>query len=94
MEGWLYHQSSFYKKITEAYERDSGLPNLLLDNYFKECIENYQTSWRKVVCLATNHGIPIPTFSSALSYYDGYRLAQATSKSITGTKRLFWCTHL
>ena len=82
-------RAAFLQKITEAYERDPGLPNLLLDNYFKECIENYQTSWRKVVCLATNHGIPIPTFSSALSYYDGYRLARLPQNLLQAQRDYF-----
>ena len=82
-------RAAFLQKITEAYERDPGLPNLLLDNYFKECIENYQSSWRKVVCLATNHGIPIPTFSSALSYYDGYRLARLPQNLLQAQRDYF-----
>ena len=55
-------RAAFLQKITEAYERNPHLPNLLLDEYFSDCIEKYQSSWRKVVCHATNHGIPIPTF--------------------------------
>ncbi len=66
-------RAAFLQKITEAYERDPNLANLLLDSYFVDCIEKYQSNWRKIVCLATTNGIPIPTFSSALSYFDGYR---------------------
>ncbi|MBT3635429.1 MAG: NADP-dependent phosphogluconate dehydrogenase [Opitutae bacterium] len=66
-------RAAFLQKITEAYHRDPELPNLLLDDYFQTSIEKYQTSWRKVISLAVTHGVPIPTFSSALAYYDGYR---------------------
>ena len=66
-------RAAFLQKITEAYEKDSSLANLLLDSYFKESLEQYQTEWREVVSKAVMHGIPIPTFSSALSYYDSYR---------------------
>ena len=66
-------RAAFLQKITEAYHRDPELPNLLLDDYFRTSIEKYQSSWRKVVSLAVAHGVPIPTFSSALAYYDGYR---------------------
>lgn len=66
-------RAAFLQKITEAYQREPELSNLLLDRYFTECIEKYQANWRKVVSLAVAHGVPIPTFSSALSYYDGYR---------------------
>jgi 6-phosphogluconate dehydrogenase len=66
-------RAAFLQKITEAYQHDPDLSNLLLDDYFKNSIEKYQANWRKVVSLAVAHGIPIPTFSSALAYYDGYR---------------------
>lgn len=66
-------RAAFLQKITEAYERNPALPNLLVDSYFKESIEKYQANWRKVVSIAIKFGIPAPTFSSALSYYDGYR---------------------
>ena len=82
-------RAAFLQKITEAYEREPNLPNLLLDNYFKECIENYQANWRKVICHATNYGIPIPTFSSALSYYDGYRLARLPQNLLQAQRDYF-----
>ena len=66
-------RAAFLQKITEAYQHDPNLSNLLLDDYFKNSIEKYQANWRKVISLAVAHGIPIPTFSSALAYYDGYR---------------------
>ena len=66
-------RAAFLQKITEAYDKDPNLANLLLDDYFKECLDIYQTSWRKVINLAIESGIPVPTFSSAIAYYDGYR---------------------
>ena len=66
-------RAAFLQKITEAYIKDPNLANLLLDDYFKECLDIYQSSWRKVISLAIESGIPVPTFSSAIAYYDGYR---------------------
>jgi len=66
-------RAAFLQKITEAYGKDPNLANLLLDDYFKECLDIYQSSWRKVISLAIESGIPVPTFSSAIAYYDGYR---------------------
>ena len=66
-------RAAFLQKITEAYDKDPNLANLLLDDYFKECLDIYQSSWRKVISLAIESGIPVPTFSSAIAYYDGYR---------------------
>ena len=74
-------RAAFLQKITEAFERDKNLPNLLLDQYFKDCISEYQPNWRKVVSMAVANGIPTPTFSSAIAYYDGYRAARLPPKT-------------
>ena len=68
-------RAAFLQKITEAYARNPELANLLLDPYFKDSVERVQENWRKVVALAATHGVPTPTFSSALAYYDSYRSA-------------------
>ncbi|MBM7572394.1 NADP-dependent phosphogluconate dehydrogenase [Aquibacillus albus] len=66
-------RAQFLQKIKEAYDRDPALANLLLDPYFQEIVESYQTSLRKVLAIAMERGIPVPAFSSALAYYDSYR---------------------
>ncbi len=69
-------RAAFLQKITEAYTRQPNLANLLLDPYFRAEVTRCQANWREVVSLASLRGIPVPTFSSALSYYDGYRAAR------------------
>jgi 6-phosphogluconate dehydrogenase len=66
-------RAQFLGNIKQAYDNDPGLQNLLLDSYFRDAIENSQLAWRKVIATAVEHGIPVPAFSSALAYYDGYR---------------------
>ncbi len=66
-------RSVFLGKIKEAFDKNPKLENLLLDPYFREKIVAAQDGWRKVVATAALHGIPVPAFSSALAYYDGYR---------------------
>jgi 6-phosphogluconate dehydrogenase len=66
-------RAQFLGKIKEAFDRDPNLANLLLDPYFKDAIDRGQASWRKVVATAVMNGVPVPAFSSALAYYDGYR---------------------
>ncbi|WP_453996639.1 NADP-dependent phosphogluconate dehydrogenase [Bacillus nitroreducens] len=66
-------RAQFLQKIKDAYDRDAQLPNLLLDPYFKEIAEGYQASLRKVISLAVENGIPVPSFASAVAYYDSYR---------------------
>ena len=66
-------RSTFLGKIKEAYDKNPELINLLLDSYFQKVMKNYQDSWRKVVATATMMGIPVPSMSSSLAFYDGYR---------------------
>ncbi len=63
----------FLERIKEAFERDGGLENLLLDPYFKQAMESNQDGWRQVVGTAARIGLPVPALSAALNYYDGYR---------------------
>ena len=66
-------RSGFLDHITAAWNNNPQLGNLLLDDYFREQIENAQTGWRRVVAWASLAGIPVPAMSSALSFYDGFR---------------------
>ena len=66
-------RAAFLQKITDAYERDANLANLLLDSFFRGEIAKRQAAWRRVVSHAALRGIPTPAFSSALAYYDAYR---------------------
>ncbi|WP_346244324.1 NADP-dependent phosphogluconate dehydrogenase [Shouchella clausii] len=66
-------RAAFLQNITDAFERDANLDNLLLDPYFENISRKYQQALREVVALAVEYGIPVPGFSSAISYYDSYR---------------------
>jgi 6-phosphogluconate dehydrogenase len=68
-------RAAFLQKITEAFDKNSALENLLLDDYFKQAIDTAEGNWRLVISQSVLTGIPIPTFSSALAYYDSYRSA-------------------
>jgi 6-phosphogluconate dehydrogenase len=68
-------RAQFLGRIKEAFDNNPDLQNLLLDDYFREVIENNQNAWREVIASAVTNGIPVPAFSSALAYYDGYRSA-------------------
>lgn len=49
---------------------------MLLDPFFKNAIHNCQSAWRNVVATSALAGIPMPAFSTALAFYDGYRSAR------------------
>ncbi len=66
-------RSAFLGKIKEAFDRNPALSNLLLDEYFNGVIERCQGSWRRVVAKAVESGVPVPAFTTALAFYDGYR---------------------
>lgn len=66
-------RSAFLEDIQKAFGKNPALDNLLLDDFFHKAIDNAQDAWRKVVATAFTAGIPIPAFSTALSFYDGYR---------------------
>lgn len=66
-------RSRFLSKIKEAFAKNPQLDNLLLDPFFKGEITKNQTGWRATVEQAVRAGITVPCFSSALSFFDGYR---------------------
>jgi 6-phosphogluconate dehydrogenase len=68
-------RAQFLEEIKAAFDKNPDLQNLLLDQYFKDAIENNQSAWRIVIAKSIEFGIPVPAFSSALAYYDGYRSA-------------------
>ena len=68
-------RSVFLGKIKEAFDKNPALENLLLDEYFCRTLKELIPAWREVVALAVKTGIPMPAFSSALSWFDGYTCA-------------------
>ena len=82
-------RAKFLHRIAEAFERNRALPNLLLDDYFREVIEKAQPQWRHVVATATQLGVPIPAFSSALAYFDSYRSGRLSANLIQAMRDYF-----
>ena len=66
-------RARFLQRITDAYNNEAGLHNLLLDPYFKDVAEKYQAAARRVIALATAAGVPVPSLSAAVAYCDSYR---------------------
>lgn len=82
-------RAQFLNRITEAYEKNPKIANLLLDDYFKEIVERYQSAWREVVVAAVNAGIPVPAFTSALAYFDSYRTADLSANLLQAQRDYF-----
>lgn len=82
-------RAQFLQKIKDAYDREPALANLLLDPYFKEIVESYQSSLRKVLSIAIEQGIPVPAFSSAIAYFDSYRTATLPTNLLQAQRDYF-----
>lgn len=82
-------RARFLERIKEAFKRDPGLDNLLLDPFFKDIVVKSQGNWRLVVSTAANLGIPIPAFGSALAYFDSYRSEQLPANLLQAQRDYF-----
>ena len=82
-------RAQFLDHIKEAFENNNQLPNLLVAPYFKQAIEDAQNAWRTVIASAVNHGVPVPAFSSALAYFDGYRTAKLPANLLQAQRDYF-----
>ncbi len=82
-------RAEFLQKITDAYDKNPEIENLLLDDYFVEITKKYQQSVRDVVALAVQAGVPVPTFSSAIAYFDSYRAERLPANIIQAQRDYF-----
>jgi 6-phosphogluconate dehydrogenase len=86
-------RARFLQKITEAFQRDAKLDNLLVDPYFISQVEKAQDNWRRVVARAALDGTPVPVFSSALSYFDSYR-SEVLPANLLQAQRDYFGAHM
>jgi 6-phosphogluconate dehydrogenase len=85
-------RSVFLGKIKEAFDADPNLPNLLLAPYFQQAMADGNAAWRRVVSAAVELGIPAPTLSSSLAFYDGYR-SERLPANLTQAQRDYFGAH-
>jgi len=82
-------RARFLQDITDAYKHDDKLANLLLAPTFGKVAQKYQEALREVVATAVRLGVPVPGFSSAIAYYDGYRSERLPANLIQAQRDLF-----
>ncbi|MBO52461.1 MAG: phosphogluconate dehydrogenase (NADP(+)-dependent, decarboxylating) [Planctomycetaceae bacterium] len=82
-------RATFLEDIKAAFDRDADLENLLLDDFFRDAIETAQPSWRRVVATAVELGLPVPGFSAALAYFDGYRRGRLPANLLQAQRDYF-----
>eukprot|EP01063_Lacrimia_lanifica_P024164 TRINITY_DN32127_c0_g1_i1.p2 TRINITY_DN32127_c0_g1~~TRINITY_DN32127_c0_g1_i1.p2 ORF type:complete len:548 (+),score=272.57 TRINITY_DN32127_c0_g1_i1:60-1703(+) len=82
-------RSTFLGKIKEAFDEQSGLESLLVNDWFKNKIAECEGAWREVVQEAVACGIPTPTLSTALAYWDGYRTERLPANLLQAQRDYF-----
>lgn len=82
-------RAKFLNKIKEAYDKEKGLANLMLGDYFKKSLNAYKNEFREVVAVSVVSGVACPAFSSALAYFDGYRSANLSANLIQAQRDFF-----
>jgi 6-phosphogluconate dehydrogenase len=87
--GGVIIRARFLDNIKGAFDKNPRLENLLLDDYFKSIMDSNQKAWRQVVAKAIEIGIPVPAFSSALAYYDGYRSERLPANMLQAQRDYF-----
>ena len=82
-------RSAFLSHIADAYQRDPALPNLLQDQWFSDVIHASQGAWRRTIARAVTAGIPVPAFSTALAFFDGYRSERLPANMLQAQRDYF-----
>ncbi len=82
-------RSAFLGNIKEAFDKNPELSKLLLDDNFKDKVENAQAGWRRVSAAALINGITMPAITSALNYFAGYRTARLPANLLQAQRDYF-----
>jgi 6-phosphogluconate dehydrogenase len=82
-------RAAFLETIRDAYRSDPELSNLLLSPYFADAVSTGHEGWRRTVARAVGAGIPVPTYSSALGFYDSIRTARLPANLVQALRDYF-----
>ena len=82
-------RSVLLEHIKAAFDRDPDLASLVIDDYFRSELETAQAGWRRTVVRAVEAGIPVPAYSTALAFYDGYRTSRLPANLIQAQRDYF-----
>jgi 6-phosphogluconate dehydrogenase len=85
-------RASLLSDITQAFQRNTGLVNLLLDDAFRTAVEERQEALRFVVQTGVGLGIPVLALSASLGYFDAYRTERLPA-NLTQAQRDYFGAH-
>ncbi len=82
-------RSRFLKDIKAAFDNDPALENLLFDDFFAAAVTRAEPGWRQAVATGISAAVPLPAFSTALAFYDGFRSATLPASLIQAQRDYF-----
>ena len=82
-------KSVFLDNIKAAFDKQPDLVNLILDDYFKNILEECVASLRRVSIKAIENGIPVPCISAALTFFDGYKTGRLPANLLQAQRDYF-----
>ena len=82
-------RARFLNDITDAFQRNPDLTNLMLDDFFTDILNRCEGAWREIVALGVMNGVPMPAFSASLGYYDSYRSSVLPANLIQAQRDFF-----
>jgi 6-phosphogluconate dehydrogenase len=82
-------RARFLEDIKRAFDKNPKLENLLLDDFFVKALQTAQPGWRRAICTAVEMGLPVPVFTAAISYFDGYRNARLPANLLQSQRDYF-----
>ncbi|HSK71138.1 MAG TPA: NADP-dependent phosphogluconate dehydrogenase [Pyrinomonadaceae bacterium] len=85
-------RSALLDEMRQAFTENPQLPNLILDERFKEILNEKRGDWRLMVGEFTESRVPALCLSSALAYFDALR-TQRLPANLTQAQRDFFGAH-
>lgn len=82
-------QADFLNKITEAYQQQPKLSNLMMAPFFATKVQENIASLRKVTGLAIANGVPVPSLVNAVEYIDAFCNPQLGANLIQAQRDYF-----
>lgn len=82
-------RAEFLNTISEAYDGQETLANLLIAPTFVEKTKAYQLGMRKVVAESMMSGMSAPSLSAALTYFDSYRTGDSNANLLQAQRDYF-----
>ena len=82
-------RAEFLNTISEAYDAQETLANLLIAPTFVEKTKEYQLGMRKVVAESMMSGMSSPSLSAALTYFDSYRTGDSNANLLQAQRDYF-----